>query len=255
VKLSEKVAIALIGRLVSGVFSFATGILLARTLTTADFGTYQQAILIVAYVTPLVIFGIDQSVTFFIPRLRDDHEIKTFVFQTTAILFLIGVLASIGLFVSSGWVSGLFHNDHLRSVLAIFALYPIFNLPFSIVALVLYSLDKQKIAATLEAVSSCTQFLVIAILVWFDCALSLLFLTLVIIALIKMIVSLFIFHGCLKDRSPWRVDVALLRNQLRFSAPLGLSKILPIITVNLDKMIVSAFYAVKEFAVYSVGAI
>ena len=92
-KLSEKVAIAFIGRLVSGVFSFATGILLARTLTTADFGTYQQAILIVAYVTPLVIFGIDQSVTFFIPRLRDDHEIKTFVFQTTAILFLIGAVS------------------------------------------------------------------------------------------------------------------------------------------------------------------
>ncbi|MBW2058258.1 MAG: oligosaccharide flippase family protein, partial [Deltaproteobacteria bacterium] len=254
-KLSERVVIVLIGKLLSAAFSFGTSVVLARMLTRASFGTYQQAVLVVAYVTPLALFGIDQSVTFFIPRLRGNREIKSFVYQTTAILFLLGIAVSILLLFSAGWIGRIFHNSHLKSALTVFGFYPIFGFPFAIVSLVLYSLDRHKLSASLEAIFSCAQFLVITGLVWFNSDLTLVLLGLVVVACGRILASILLLRRCLGKEEGWTFNGSLLRDQLRFSAPLGFSKVLPIVTVNLDKIIISGFYAVSHFAIYAVGAI
>jgi len=52
-----------------------------------------------------------------------------------------------------------------------------------------------------------------------------------------------------------KIQTGFVKNQFKFSLPLGMSQFISITSTEIDKMFISIFFTIKEFATYSVGAV
>lgn len=116
-------SLLLAGRLVSLGINFGVQVMIVRYLTRADYGAFATALALVGFGTSLATFGLDRSITRFIPIYDERGEYKK-LFGTMALAF--GTVVSFGLltvvlvYSLQGLLAGsLIHNDRAVSLLLI----------------------------------------------------------------------------------------------------------------------------------------
>ena len=159
-RLGPKTSIVAIGQLAVSMERILVFMILSRTLSSFDYGTYQQVWLFYGLMLPLFTLGLPGSVLYFIPRAQPDRR-KTVAFQTLFLLALVGLFFSLATFISAPWVADQFNNADLTRYLRIFSLYPLLALPPKLVNLLMIAEDRPLLSAGLSVLAtiSTTLFL------------------------------------------------------------------------------------------------
>lgn len=251
-RLSDRIGIIFLGNVGTLAISLLFRVLLVRLTTRPELGSYNQVWLVYGMISPILLYGVAFSVAYFIPQLSDEER-KGFVAQTFLYLLVGSLVFAAGIYLSAPILSNCFHNAELLPLLGIFMWYPILALPISFLSGLFIVLDMSKRAALAN------------ILYYVSTPVAVLFplflgedLTKAFVAnnLTQFLVlcggTAYLWWMYRRTKLVWRKD--LVRAQFTYAAPIGLSNILSTISRQLGGTVVSLFYPVSQFAVYSVGA-
>lgn len=233
-------------------FKSIIGIVLARILIPAELGSYRQLFLIYTTFSTLMLLGIPQSALFFLPKLRHLESKKEFISRTVNLVTLLAFLFGIAIFAFRGLIAKIFNNPRLDLLLIIYAVYPLFMFVTQIYSSITLGMKRpsKTIAFTLFSVASDAVFIL---------GTALLTRNLYYIVL-GVMVSAFIQWGfahfnlnAYKTRVSF--DPEFYREVFQYSLPLGLASIISMLSIQLDKFVVSGFFTPAQYAVFSIGAV
>ncbi|MDI6704430.1 MAG: oligosaccharide flippase family protein [bacterium] len=252
--LSDKAVIIFLGEFIEKMMAILIGIILVRVFTKSDYGSYRQVWLVVGTFSMISLMGIPKSVFYFIPKL-DDQKRKGFILQTIILLFLIGSILTLILYLFSSFIGSRFNNPSLVKLLKIFSLYPMFSIPIQYLRNLLISLDKHKMAAIFPLLKEVIFLIFVLVPAILGYPLVTVFISVLIFSFLTLIIVLLYTFTILFGKLRFDGIFSTLRPQIGYSIPLGLSGILEKISRELDKFVISFFYLSDRFAIYSIGAI
>lgn len=252
-RLADKVKMVVGSSLISNGLSFVTKVLLVRLLSLTTYGLYRQVLLVVEMLTSFFKGGLPRSVYYFFPTLKEGKR-QGFVTQTISLLLGSGIITCLGLYFFSNWLAeDYFHQPELSEYLKIIAWWLPSLLVYSMFGPLLISDGKEELVSTVVLAGAIARnagvlaaFLLterLDVALWF----------LVVLGAAEGIFMLY-YSWSRKLFGPIKLNWGLLKEQMKFSLPLSLSKQAGIWAKNLDKLLVSFFITTEQFAVYSVGA-
>lgn len=228
------------------------GIALARLITPADLGTYRQLFLIYTTFSTLLLLGIPQSLLYFLPKAADEKSQTALIARTLNIVSLLGLLFALAMILFRHEVAYRFANPQIDRLLLLFAIYPVFMFVTQLYSSVMLGLKQAARAAKfiLFAVG-CDFFLILGTAI-FTRNLDSIVVAVILSAFLQWIyaqVQLRKYHA-LFDTGIY----AGLKEQLGYAIPLGLASIIGMLSMQLDKFMISGFFTPEQFAVFSIGA-
>lgn len=242
-----------VGRFVERGLGMLAGIVLVRLLTKDAYGTYMQVTLISQLIVTLLLFGLPQSLLYFLPRVAPEYRRRTFGFIFRVVLGL-SVLGGIALILGGSALVRVFNNPMLTSLGPILGVYALlFSLDRTIEP-TLVALGQARGAALLAGVSA--MVMVIATLTparmgWGVGGIY--------AGLILLLVARLTYFGSLIRRLPGGEppvgkERIALRPLMAFALPMGLSALSLEYNRLLDGVVVSMLFAPSQYATYARGA-
>jgi len=233
-------------------FKSLIGIVLARILIPAELGSYRQLFLIYTTFATLMLLGIPQSALFFLPKLRHRESKNEFISRTVNLVTLLAFLFGIAILLLRGFITRIFNNPQLDLLLIIYAVYPLFMFITQIYSSITLGMKQPSKTITFTLFSVAADFV-------FILGIALLTRNLYYIVL-GVMVSAFLQWGFAQfnlSRYRTRVtfDPEFYREIFQYSLPLGLASIIGMLSIQLDKFVVSGFFTPAQYAVFSIGAV
>lgn len=227
-------------------------IFLARHLTKQDFGLYQQAWLFIHTLTPIFLLGIPQALNYYLPS-SSSEKARQYISAFFIVIFLTG-LSALGLSMFLPRIlARIIGNPNLKSFIPILGLYVFFILPSYLLEplLILKHRVRELFFWTLAF-----GLAFIGIILWFGSVHHIkdIFIGFVLIALFK---ALFVIGRTAGLYGPgkWVFTQVLRRPLINYLYILGGIASIDILSLHIDKYIVSHFLGPEKYALYAIGSI
>lgn len=234
---------------ISGIVSAAV---LARLLTKLDYAAYRQTILAYHFVEPLMVLGLSQALFYFIPRDRE-HS-RSILSGNLLMLFSMGLVFALAMWLGGNeLLAARFNNPALKRLLLIYSPYAMLALPLSTVGACLLSFDRVKTLAVYEIISRVVGIVLVVAFVLIRKTPAAAVAGVLAGTAIMFLPGLRLMYRAASSGS-WLPSFDNMRGQIKFGVPLGLASLIEIISINLDKLLVSSFFSPEQFAVYVNGA-
>jgi O-antigen/teichoic acid export membrane protein len=228
------------------------GIALARMLSPTDLGSYRQLFLIYGTLSGVIMLGFPQSMLYFLPKAANDDAIKRIVSRTLSVITLLALLCALLIWFGKDFIARSFNNPALSTLLPIYSIYPLFIFVTQIYSSVMLGLKQARKSAWFSIFSiSCDFVLVLGTALIFRDMRYIVW-AIVVSAFVQW---LWAHLGLRSLRTSLSVQTfAGFKDQLAYTIPLGLSLLVGVLSVQLDKLMISGFFKPEEFAVFSLGA-
>lgn len=227
--------------------SFLTPFVLARLVSVAGFGEYRFFWLVALTLVTVVVIGIEHALMYFLHRVPEQK--KTFVVGNTLLYF--HVAAIVGALMAGPWNTFIAERmtigNHL--VLALFCLIYLTSLPLDYLPL---AHDQPTIHAKNVGLTAVVRVVSIIIPAYVTRDIAASFYGLLFFSIIR-VVLLARFGRRQYGRILFPVDRDLLRKQVAYSIPFGLSGSFYIFRTQGEQWLVSGLYSIQAFAAFSIG--
>ncbi len=238
---------------VSQISSIMMGMILVRYYSSRDYGTFRQATFLTDTVSYICMLALPASLLYLVPPVSSGTRKGIFV-QTQTLLTCFGTLATGGLFLLAGPISRQFHNPDLKVILHFFCLYPLFFLGIQHIPAWFMSLNRYVTATLVQTLGTLSGFAITILPAAMGFNLrQLLEIIVAFMAIQAVVQSLWCYYDLRSIKTEW--SPPLLRKQMNYSLPLGLSGIVWYLSKEIDKYCVAAILNPTEFAFYAVGAL
>ncbi|MCB5265457.1 MAG: oligosaccharide flippase family protein [Candidatus Cloacimonetes bacterium] len=228
------------------------GIGLARLLSPADLGSYRQLFLIYSTLSGILMLGFPQSMLYFLPKAGSSQEIKALINRTMNVMSILALLSAAIIFFSRHYIARSFNNPELSQLLIVYSIYPIFIFITQLYNSVILGLKEPLKSARFIIFSVVCDLVLVLGVAFFTRDIQLIVWAVVISAFIQWLwatLQLKKYKGGLS-----RETFIGLKGQLSYTIPLGLSLLIGVLSVQLDKLMISSFFTPEQFAVFSLGA-
>lgn len=228
------------------------GMALARLLLPAELGSYRQLHLIYATLSGILLLGFPQGMMYFLPKAKDEETVGRLIARTMNIVAGLAFICALTIFFSRSFIANSFQNPALIRLLAIFSLYPLLLFYGSLYNFTMLGLKEPGKAAAFALFSIISDFVIVL-------TAALIFRTLTAIVYASLISAflqwLWALFGLRKKSHSFELkNFEGFKEQTAYTIPLGISFIIGILCVQLDKLMISGFFRPEEFAVFSLGA-
>ena len=248
-----KTAILASGQVLSSAVAIVTFAFLSRLLSKEDYATYRQTILVFMFAAPFLALGLPQSLFYFLPGEKDRP--RAIVVEN---LLLLAVMSTLFLVLMVGGgnrlVAWRFGNPALERTLLYIAPYPFAMLPLLSLPSCLIARNRVRQVAVFNVSSRVLMlFVVVGACMAASTAEAAVIATVVSSGILLVPALRLMLAAC--RGGAWRPSVRGLREQFRFSLPLGAATLIGNVILNLNKIIVASTCSNDDFAVYINGAI
>lgn len=232
-------------------FKSLVGILLARILIPAELGSYRQLFLIYSTFSTLLLLGIPQSVLYFLPKLRHIDSKREFISRAVNLVSILAFAFGLGIFLLRGFIARIFNNPQLDLLLIIYAVYPLFMFITQIYSQIMLGLKQPAKTAIFTLFSVVADFVLILGVALLTRDLYYIVLAVMVSALLQWGFAHFQLRHYITRAS---FDPSFYQEVFQYSLPLGLASIVGMLSVQLDKLVISGFFTPAQYAVFSIGA-
>ena len=142
--------------------AFVSAAILSRYFDKTEYGTYRQVLYVYTTLQTIFTVGLPSVFSYFIPRYSH-KEGKYFVNKINQLFTLLGLIFSVVLYFSSGFISQILNNDELAIGLKIFSVFPLFTLPALGVEGLYTALRKTKYIAIYNTISKLLMLVCIVV--------------------------------------------------------------------------------------------
>ena len=228
------------------------GIALARLITPAELGSYRQLFLIYTTFSTLLLLGIPQSMLYFLPKAENIEKQRIIVTRSLNLISGLGLIFALCLFIFRKAISQAFNNPQLEELLIIYAIYPVFLFVTQFFSSVMMGLKQPLKVAKFTIFSVLSDLVLIVGAAIFAKKISIIVCAVIISAFLQWLYAR-ISLAQYKDKK-LRFDFPSFKEQMNYALPLGLSSIIGIISIQIDKFMISGFFTPEKFAIFSLGA-
>jgi O-antigen/teichoic acid export membrane protein len=239
------------GKAAAFLATFFIPIVLVRMFAPAEFGTYKQIFLIYSTVWLIAQFGMAESLFYFLPSAP--HEAGKLISNSLLTLGAAGLLSLAGLVLAGPAIARGLSNPELSAYIPLLGVYLFLMIFGSAMEIIMIARKHYGLGATAFAASDLLRAALFLIPVAFFRSLGPLLWGAVAFAVLR---TLYLLSYLLKHfKGTLRPDAALLRRQLGYALPFGLSVLFEIVQGNYHHYAVSHRFGSARFAVYSVGCL
>jgi len=231
--------------------TIVSGMVFARTLSIADYGTYLQTFVAYDFAVPILTLGLPSALYYFLPNERKRQ--KGLILDNLLLLVICALIFT--LFLALGGTQLLasrFSNPNLAKTLQWMTFYPLYTVPVLLSTAVWITMDKVKLNAVVNVTKG--MFLTFGLVITAVLYKGYEGPTLVRIFLPLLFLPIYIYYIFKFASGPIRPNIASMWRLAKFSIPLGLASVFGTLALQLEKVIVSMLTTPKEFAVYANGA-
>lgn len=256
--LTEKAGVVVFARLITTVVDLALVVAVIHILDKTDFAIIGYLLMVHEVARNMATVGFPDSVFYYFERITENAR-RAFVVQTIAILCLFGVIAGILIVGLTQFIPGLLSNwqpetvQTIQQLLPLMALVTVLEIPTWPVTNILLASDKQKQASWYEMSTSLLSFVCMVAPLAAGYSLTVAVYGLVAYAVVRFLGSAVWLMVSLPERVEKNSGIPL-REQFRFSLPLGLSAMVGKINRYSDKFIVSIILTASAYAEYTIAA-
>lgn len=251
--LANKAVLLAVSKILATVFNIVLFVILSYTFSREDYGQFRQVWLINrALALEIFTLGIPLSIFYFLPRLTADQR-AGFVLQSVVMLTVAGLVVTAGIFVFAGPLAQLFNSPGLADLLRLFCLFPLLTLPTLAAEGVLVSLNQTRAFAVFTILERVMLFAVAVVAVVLYQSIPAVLVAIIGFAVLRFVAAMGLLRYALRDTPRGRRVVGIV-DQIRFALPISASGVVNILNVELDKLVITAYFSVAQFARYTNGA-
>lgn len=245
-------------RLITTVVDLALVVAVIHILDKTGFAVIGYLLMVHEVTRNLATIGFPESVFYYFERITENAR-KAFVVQTTAMLCVLGVIAGLLILVLNQFIPGLLSNwqpgaiQTVQQLLPLMALVTVLEIPTWPITNILLASGLQKQASWYEMSTSLLSFVCVVAPLAAGYSLTFAVFGLVSYAIVRFLGSAIWLMVSLPERVEKDSGISL-REQFRFSLPLGLSALIGKINRYSDKFIVSIILTAAAYAEYTIAA-
>ena len=251
--LSYSSLILFLGKLFHSISTLIIFVILSRYFTKTDYGTYRQFWLFGFTLIPLFLLGIPSSITYFIAGAKLQQQ-KTAIINSVIITTAMTVFVGFLFFLLQNEFILIIKNQRLINFIFPLVILQMFAPMFYLYQPILVSLKKNKLVVLISVVTSSIILLYVIIIIFTNSTLEI-FLPILSIVMGLNAIIIFVIIYSISNVKKVTINWKSIKNQIYFSAPLGMALFFGIISKQLDKFLVSYFTNSEIFAIYANGAV
>jgi len=253
--LTHKAGFLIAANFIKYAVGFTLPMLMVRMLSKADYGTYQQLLLVNSMALGLLTLGLPSSIYYFYNRI-DAGRRSALIAQTLSMLGVAGVVATVGIAFASPLIATRTSNPALADLLPPYALAIGLMLAGEHFTSFMVAQDRYAAAVGFETFETLVRVLTLMAPIALGFGMRGLVVAAVLYALGRLLVrTVWVLrtgtHPLRRRDGP--LDM-FFGDQLSYSIPLWLTSIVGVAGGMLDRAIVAAAFTPVDFAIYSVGA-
>jgi len=250
-KLSQRTAWVGASKSVGFLTLFAANIYLARTLTQKNFGLYQQGWLFIHTFVPILLLGIPQALSYLLPPASGEKS-RQYIHAFFSLLFLTGLATCLLTLLLPKFMARVVGNPELYFLIPVIGLYTFLILPFNLMEPIFILKNRVR---ELFLWALFFNLLFLSIIFWGGQiqSLEMIFIALALLALLKMIIVI-LRTLTLYGPGTWHISFDLWSPLFKYLGILAGISVVDVLTVEIDKYVVSHFLGAERYALYSVGA-
>ncbi|MEF3694328.1 MAG: oligosaccharide flippase family protein [Candidatus Cloacimonadota bacterium] len=224
---------------------------LARVLSQSDYGSYRQLFLIYTTLSTILLLGLPQSMLYFIPKLSDEAQRRRFIARSVDLVSLLALIMTITILIFRPLISKAFSNPQLYPLLIVFAFYPLYMFVSQIYSAIMMGRKQADKVVKFSIFSMATDLVLILGTAVLIRKLEYIVLGLMIAAFAQWLYARISLR---REGSAYEFNWDEYKRQFKYSLPIGLSSIIGILAVQLDKIVISGYFNPAQYAVFAVGA-
>lgn len=262
---SEQASVLVLGKILATLSEAIVPLVIVRLLGKTDVGILSGLLLIYSTVALILTAGLPETLTFYLPA-RPSVERKAIARRVCLALLVMGLVAgavlvslSLAARYSPSLAHGMVSNDSSPSALeslkylALFALYPLADLPGRMLPNLLIVEQRPKAAAGVGIVKAVGSAAAALVPVALGAPLWLVVLSIAAFGMLFGGVLLYYLEA-LYPGVPAAESPVGMKKLLRFGLPLGLTDIVSMLNNQLDRYLIAFFFPLAALAEYQAGA-
>ncbi len=238
-------------RVVTMTVSILQSMILARTLSKYDYGTYSQGLLIISFLSPIFSLGLENAVNYFFNKTPDQKEKKGYINTIFSVCWISGIVCGVLILSLGKFWEGYFQNSAILGLLIYVAFRPCIQNLVALYQPIFISCGYAKTIAVRNLIISIAQISIVGgVSVALD-DIKLIFFLL----LLMDFIQLFCF-ACIFGKRKFRISLIKIRFDLVkeimiYAVPMLLSTSIGTFSINIDKLMVSGLMSTEDYALYS----
>lgn len=223
--------------------------LLSEHLSTYDYGTYSQILLIVSTVSSLTILGMMDGVNYFYSGQADGEKREQYIATIFFLQCIVSTLAGVIVLILPLLVS--FENPEAKKLLVFAAVLPLLQNLISMLQILLVSVGKARLLAIRNLLISLLRLGAVLVVVTLVENILVILLTTLALDLFQILFFLLILrkNGCFIR--PRKLCLPLCREILGYCVPMGLFIMIQTLNRDLDKYLILWMTDTETLALYS----
>lgn len=248
--LVRRAVVVAAGQSASSVGEFLAGVLLVRLLAPAEWSKLALALTIYGTASGIGGLNVQDGIYYFYARVEATRRVGL-ALQTMAMLLASGLVIAGALLLLGPWLQT--RGNEILPLIPWISVAVALELPTSCAMQLLVSAERAHWASVFNVCMSVTKLGLMALPLLFGMPVLAAAQGLVIYAALRLVVSAVLLPIAL-PKGPFRIDWALLKEQVIYTAPLTLSIGSAVLIKYIDKWIVAAFVP-DGFGMYAASAI
>lgn len=247
---SDAIVLMLI-KLVTICLGFVVTRLLSQYLTTYDYGTYSQVLLMVTTISSLTILGMIDGVNYFNCVEQDAKKREAYIATLFAMQCIVSTVTGSVLLLMQEAVSAGFQNPEIKRLLIFAAALPLLQNMVSMLQILMLSVGKARMIAIRNLIVSLTKLAAVIVVVAVIRNVAVILTVTVLLDLAQIGIFLLILkkNQCvIRVRS---VDFSLTRQILQYCVPMAVFTMISTLNRDCDKFLIALLTDTQTLAVYA----
>ncbi|MEC5216181.1 O-antigen/teichoic acid export membrane protein [Actimicrobium sp. GrIS 1.19] len=252
--LSDRAGFLVVANLIKYAVGFIMPMVLVRMLSQADYGSYQQMILISTAAIGILTLGLPTSIYYFY-HFSGPEKTAALVAQTTILLLVAGIFATLVVFFGADQFAATLNNPSMSGLLKLYAFCLVFMIGSEHCLHFMISQNRYGLAVTFEVVETVVRVLTLLAPLWLGFGFTGLIVGIVVFSALRFVVrNVYLFQRSGLDFHGWRKQ-SFSMEQLRYSTPIALVSLSGLLGNTVNRGMLASSFTPANYAVYAVGAL
>lgn len=237
-------------RIIGLAISMMTVMVLSRTITLTEYGTYSQMMTIMNIIAAIFTLGFPASINYFIAGEDDENFRSQFISVYYTFSTIISIIAGLFLVLNIVNISKYYNNYKLLNYKHIFMFYPWVVIIKNSIANVLIVYSRARKLLKFNILHSTTIFILVIISNIYEFNFET-FMMLLLIDEVIFSTSVYMIVRNLTSNFKFMFNWNLLKEIFKYALPIGVASIIGTLGIQLDKMIIGRLFDTEFLAIYT----
>lgn len=238
-------------KLVTICLGFVVTRLLSQHLSTYDYGTYSQILLIASTISSLTILGMMDGVNYFFCREREESKRESYIATLFSLQCIVSTIAGGAVFLLKGVISAGFANPDVEKLVVFAAALPLLQNLVSMLQILMVSIGKARMIAIRNLIVSVARLAAVIIVVAIVQDVTVILTTTLVLDVVQIALFWLILRRNNCSLSLASTDFRLTRQILTYCVPMAVFTMINTLNRDCDKYLIALMTDTETLAIYT----